>query len=89
MDEVEDITADLNNPLIRWVFSSLIDLIEIQGNHAPVNLEAAVRRITLENVLDTCGTASLIQKKITAIDKQVKAVAGIFRQDSHEQLRGP
>jgi len=78
VDRVEDITFDLNSPLIRWVLSSLADLVEIQGNHAPVNLEATVRRITLEYVLDTCGDSVIDTDKMTVIDKQVKAIVGIL-----------
>ena len=43
-----------------------------------MNLEAAVRRITLEYVLDTCGDSVIDTDKMTAIDKQVKAIVGIL-----------
>lgn len=65
VDKVEDITIDLNSLLLRWVLSSLVDLIQKQDHHSALNLEAAAHHILLEYVLDTCGNSVIDADKLT------------------------
>jgi len=79
VDGVEDITVDLNSPLIRWVLSSLVDLVQMRGDHSAVDLKAAVRRIILEyEFVGACGDSVIDADKMVVIDRQVKAIVRIL-----------